>query len=416
MSKLRNRLIGVVFLVSAIFLMYQVFREAIAEVIVQTPSTPEQHQTALQIAPKDPAVQSWVGAYYMLDTVGRDSQKAIDHYKTAVLLNPSNYFYWGELGSAYEMSGDLDLSEQCYRNMVSLSPSFDRSHWLLANCLLRKGELDESLSEFRAYLDINPYASPYIFGLLSKAQGVTLTEIGEKVVPTSGPAERCLPPMQSAAGTSRWESDPWQSLSKNEQQELKPYGDAMISTLIYIKSFDAARSIWNTYLDDQSDASQLMVNGSFEKPDKYPPGFGWKGDGPLTGNLTLTSATGHSSKVALHIDLTGQQSKAPVSILQLVGPLGPGRYTMTFFAKGAGFVPPIKPIVVVLDADHHPIPSASDQPPPGTYEWAERQITFTTQGNNQGVYVAIEVPALAVYGETANGELFLDDFSIQKVG
>jgi tetratricopeptide (TPR) repeat protein len=413
-SKLISRIIGIVFLVAGLFLLREVFAESMAEVLPMIPPNAEQHELALDIAPNSPAIQSWVGAYFMLDKTGRDPQKAIEYYKTAVNLSPTYYLYWGQLGAAYEMAGDVDLAEQSYRNMVDLSPSFSQSHWVLANCLLRKGDLKGSLAEFKRYLEIDPQACNYVYNLLSHAQGLTINDIANSVVPANGMAR---PRFAIFAGEHK---DPdlavsiWRSIPPEEFELQKPYGKLLIDQMIYLKHFGQARTVWNTYAPDPKETSALIVNGSFERAlSDYQPGFGWTTPEALTGALTITNADAHSSKVAVRIDLDNEKSKTAARLFQTIAPITGGHYVLSYYCKGISYAPPLQPIVQVFGDDGKM--QFSDQPAAGNYDWARRQIDMIVSPETRALVLMITQPAMPLYDKTGQGQLLLDDFSIEKV-
>ena len=385
-----------------------------AEVLPMIPPTAEQHELALTVGPNNPAIQSWVGAYFMLSTEGRDPQKAIQYYKTAVNLSPTYYLYWGQLGAAYEMAGDLDLAERSYRNMVDLSPSFSQSHWVLANCLLRKGDLTGSLAEFKRYLEIDPQPCVYVYDLLTHAQGITLNDIANSVVPATGMAR----PRFAIFAGERKDTDLavkiWQSVPADELEFQKPYGKLLINQLIFTKHFEQARVVWNTYAPDPKETSALMLNGSFERlMTEYPEGFGWTTPEALTGALTITSGDAHSSKVAIRIDLDNDKSKTAARLFQLVAPVTNGHYVLSYYCKGRNYSPPTQAIVQIFGDDGKIM--FSDQPVAGNYDWTRRQIDITLPANMHALVVVIAQPAIQRFVDNAKGQLLLDDFSLDRV-
>jgi len=413
-SKIITRLIGIVFLVAGLLLLREVFAESMAVVLVTIPPvTTEQHDLALAVAPNNPAIQSWVGAYFMLSTTGRDPQKAIEYYKTAVNLSPTYYLYWGQLGASYEMAGDLEQAERCYRNMVDLSPSFSQSHWVLANCLLRKGDLQGSLSEFKRYLEIDPQPCNYVYDLLSHASGITLNDIASSVVPATGMARPRFAIFAGERNDTNLAVKTWQSIPADELEFQKPYGKLLINQLIFTKHFDEARTVWNTYAPDPKETSALMMNGSFERAmTEYPDGFGWATTEALTNALTITSGDAHSGKVAIRIDLDSEKSKTAARLLQLVAPVSNGHYVLSYYSKGRNYSPPIQTVVQVYGDDGKMI--SSDQPAGGNYDWTRRQIDITLSTDTHALLIVLAQPSIQPYVGNAKGQLLLDDFSLEK--
>jgi len=412
-NRLIYRIVGVVLLAAAILLAREVFSEAIAVSVVTLPSAPEQHQTALDFAPDNPSVQSWIGAFYMLSPSQSDPQQALEHYKEALRLDPMYYAYWGELGSAYELSGNLDLAEKSYRNMIVLAPANERSHWLLANCLLRKGDVQESLSEFKKYLEINPQACDYVYELLSKAQGVTLNDIDQFAVPSEGTGRARFALFAVNHGNPALAVKTWQHLSAKDLESQGHLAPQIINGLVSAKLYDEAKAVWSVNAPDQNELSQLLLNGSFERDlASYHGSFGWQSQQPLSGNITLTSREVRTGKSALRIDLTGENSHDAATLSQVLAPIPAGRYSLTYFAKGSRFTPATQPLLRIVGENGLPV--ATDQPPSGDYDWTKRQIEFTLQSPKQAIVIFIQTPAITSFDSVGNGQIFLDDFAIEK--
>lgn len=74
----------------------------------------------------------------------------------AVALSPYNAKYRLLLAAAKSATGDLAAQETHLRAALALAPHHTEIHWRLANLLLRTGQLEPALDEFRLVVTADP--------------------------------------------------------------------------------------------------------------------------------------------------------------------------------------------------------------------------------------------------------------------
>jgi tetratricopeptide (TPR) repeat protein len=90
---------------------------------------------------------------------------AVDHYKKATELAPTYSSAFNLLGYAYRQQGDYTNSEQAFKKYIELIPNDPNPYDSYAELLLKMGRFDESITQYRRALEIDPHWIPGHFGI-----------------------------------------------------------------------------------------------------------------------------------------------------------------------------------------------------------------------------------------------------------
>ena len=113
-----------------------------------------EHLEALVAAyPNDERAHFNLGGYYFGQ---QDYPKAIEHYKKATELDPSYSTAFNILGYAYRQSGDFANSEKAFQKYIELIPQDPNPYDSYAELLLKMGRNNESITQYRKALSIEP--------------------------------------------------------------------------------------------------------------------------------------------------------------------------------------------------------------------------------------------------------------------
>ncbi|WP_124951130.1 tetratricopeptide repeat protein [Sulfuriferula thiophila] len=79
-------------------------------------------------------------------TLARQDLKrsAINAYTKAIAIDPDKYFYWTNLGSAFESCGELDRAEQCYSTATKIDANCPDAFYLLSALYLKQERYTEA--------------------------------------------------------------------------------------------------------------------------------------------------------------------------------------------------------------------------------------------------------------------------------
>jgi tetratricopeptide (TPR) repeat protein len=112
--------------------------------------------------PNDERVQVAVGGYYFGQ---QDYRQAIEHYKKATEIAPNYSPAYNILGYSYRQAGDYNDAEQAFKKYTELIPNDPNPYDSYAELLLRMGRFEESTTQYRKALAIDPSFNPSRFGI-----------------------------------------------------------------------------------------------------------------------------------------------------------------------------------------------------------------------------------------------------------
>ncbi|HBL17778.1 MAG: hypothetical protein A2X36_11295 [Elusimicrobia bacterium GWA2_69_24] len=101
-----------------------------------------------------------------------DFDRALEHYRAALAIDPSYAGSYTNLGNIYLARGDDSAAFGWYQKAVAVNPTIAGLHVNLGNIYYRRGEPDRALAEFRqaARLDPNYAEARYSMGLALEAK------------------------------------------------------------------------------------------------------------------------------------------------------------------------------------------------------------------------------------------------------
>jgi tetratricopeptide (TPR) repeat protein len=88
--------------------------------------------------------------------------KAIQHYKTAIKINPNISIAHYNLGNVYYSQGLVDKAIQHYKTAIKIDPNYAYPYNNLGNVYYSQGLVDKAIQHYKTAIKINPnYAYPY---------------------------------------------------------------------------------------------------------------------------------------------------------------------------------------------------------------------------------------------------------------
>lgn len=112
--------------------------------------------------PNDERAQFVMGNYHFGQ---QEYAPAIEHYKKATELAPAYSPAFNILGYAYRQQADYANAEQAFKKYVDLIPNDPNPYDSYAELLLKMGRFDESITQYRKALSIDPHFVPSHFGI-----------------------------------------------------------------------------------------------------------------------------------------------------------------------------------------------------------------------------------------------------------
>jgi tetratricopeptide (TPR) repeat protein len=103
--------------------------------------------------PNDERAHFNLGGYYFGQ---QEFPQAIEHYKKATDIAPSYSSAWNLLGYAYRQNADYANAEKAFQKYIELIPGDPNPYDSYAELLLKEGKFDESITQYRKALAIDP--------------------------------------------------------------------------------------------------------------------------------------------------------------------------------------------------------------------------------------------------------------------
>jgi tetratricopeptide (TPR) repeat protein len=95
----------------------------------------------------------------------QEMDKAVEQYKKATEIAPNYSAAYNILGYAYRQQGDYANAEQAFRRYIELIPNDPNPYDSYAELLLKMGRFDDSITQYRKALSIDPHFVPSHFGI-----------------------------------------------------------------------------------------------------------------------------------------------------------------------------------------------------------------------------------------------------------
>lgn len=370
--------------------------------------------------PDSPRLHFRLAEMEMSEAVGRNEliSDALIHAKRAVDLCFWDYRYNRILGLLQEMNGDPEASERTLRITSGLANNHAEVNWALANVLLRRGRLIESLPAFRSATRNREDLLPMTFDLLWQASdqdpgilkrmasGYSQIELSlvQFFLDKSLPNE-ALATFRSVDRTARVNSNK---------------SSAFLNSLIQTGQLDTARRLWLDLIPPETvkaglNGDSLIWNGSFEKEiERNHPHFEWAVNSTEFARVGLDTKYARTGSRSVKVSFTGRDTTMLRSELRQLVAVQPGkRYRLECFAKAYDLITPEGPRLALINqqnvlAQSVPVEICKS-------EWQQLTVDFTAPDGAGPIYVAIvRIPKFS-YDDPTRGAIWFDDFSLIEI-
>ncbi|MBF0380933.1 MAG: tetratricopeptide repeat protein [Magnetococcales bacterium] len=106
--------------------------------------------------------------------------RAIEHYKKSLEIQPDNVSALSCLGAALQAKGEMDLAVDSYQMAIAIKPDYSEAYYNLGTAKKEQGKLDEAVDCYKKAIAINPnYAGAYSnLGIIFHNQGRFVEAVG----------------------------------------------------------------------------------------------------------------------------------------------------------------------------------------------------------------------------------------------
>jgi hypothetical protein len=176
----RGLIVVAVFGIAAVLSFFSI-RTAIAAHGAEEESV-DGFRQATQLEPGNPEYWYRFGHFQQFNLEQSDATEAEQLLKKAIALDPKYTDAWLDLGTAYELDGNLPEARDAYLHAKQSYPASAEVSWRYGNFLLRQGQSQAAYPEFRRSLEIDPQRAASAFSRCYRADA-NLDEILEQVLP-----------------------------------------------------------------------------------------------------------------------------------------------------------------------------------------------------------------------------------------
>jgi tetratricopeptide (TPR) repeat protein len=276
-------------------------------------------QRGVLLAPGNADAWDRLGRFRQWDLMDPDISAAILDYKNAVRHEPSSPYYWMDLASAYEDTGDIADARDAFKRAKEVYPASADVAWHRGNFLLRQQESSEGMKEIQSAVRTDASLLPQAVSRVWRSSH-DVNALLDQVLQAN---------LESYFGAldffnSIHEADPalviWQKLLMFEKPFPLTRSFPFIEELIREDRSDDARRVWLGALGaaglphEASVDESVVWDGDFTQA--FPNGgLGWRWDPPLGVAIDFDGPRQSSGTRSVRLDFGGGTN------LELSGPL-----------------------------------------------------------------------------------------------
>jgi hypothetical protein len=381
---------------------------------------------AIALDPLNPELHHRLGMALQDSPSDADRTESLKQLRLATELDPYTARYWSDLAWVCEFSGDTACETEGVLRAVKLRPMMPQVRWVAANSLLRAGQKEAAMDQFRRLLELDPSYAPQTFHLCLGSLGNPQL-ILENVVPRGKDPTLMLAYLNIL---SRSEMDGADELARQVWVETVGEGTAfpLASAAPYIEhllSFGQVREAQSAWRDLETlgvigsrgniDPNNLVFNGDFESV-PVNTGFDWRN--PQTQYLALdfSDPTAHSGKSSLRVDFTVSRNEGYFALYQFVPVVPNQAYLLSAFVRSQDITSDSGPRLQVADPIHSTGPNVMSESTTGTTPWHQISLDFCTRADT----TLLQISLMRVRGRTfpteITGSFWLDSVSLKSSG
>ncbi len=346
---------------------------------------------------------------------------AITHAERAVSLSQWDYKMRRLLATLQEINGDQENAEKSMRAAARLAPNNVEVNWALANLLLRRGKLNDSVESFRKAAGTNEDLLPLAFELLWQSSGGDLETLNAMTA-NNPSAQLSLVQFFVEQSMINEALGVFRSMDRNRVVSSSKTTE-FIDSLIKAGQFEIARMLWIDLVASSKKADGgsnggsggLLWNGGFEMDSvKNFDQFNWTITPTEYARIGLDNTVSYNGSRSLKVAFAGRDTtKLQGEIKQLVV-LRPGaRYQLECYAKGSELISPEGPRIAILGKNG--VIATSEPVAEGSNEWQRLVVDFVAPEDNSPNFVAVvRIPKFS-YDDPTRGAVWFDDFTLAEV-
>jgi hypothetical protein len=410
---------GLLVLLALLFatgLSYSGLRNALAVHSAER-NTPQGYERATQLEPDDARNWYFLGRYWQYNLEDPDAQRATRAYQTALSFDSYSADTWLDLGTAYELEGDIAAARNAFLQAKRVYPLSPEVSWRYGNFLLRRGELDAAFAEIKHAVEADPKRGAAAFALCMRFEP-DVHAVLQRVLPHSQAAYISVISVLSEQQQTDQALIVWSSLAA-----LHPHLDInesypLLGALIHKRQMTEAQRVWD----------QAIAFAGVSRPPDPPGSLVWDGGfesnivgGGLTWYypsfvggvvITLDTKEKHSGNRSLRLTFNGLRNVNFSDVCQYVAvrPSTTYRFSAWVRTRDISTDQGVRFGLHSVDDSENSIAWTEDVR--GTQQWTQVQVPWTSGNDVRELQLCVSRLPSAKFDSKIGGSVWIDDVAL----
>jgi hypothetical protein len=199
---------------------------------------------AARLEPRNPEFWYRLAHYQQFNLEQPDLLASLESYQKAVALNPGYTEAWLDLGTAYELDGNMAAAQDAFLRAKKTYPASADVAWRYGNFLLRQGTLPEAFAELRLALQADPRRAGAVFSRVYRADPDIDAILKDLLPPLPAvyvdAIAEAVDSQQLAVAQTMW----MRLMKLNPHLQLWQF-EKFVGALQAHRDYDAARQVWD---------------------------------------------------------------------------------------------------------------------------------------------------------------------------
>jgi tetratricopeptide (TPR) repeat protein len=373
-------------------------------------------QRGVRLVPGDADAWDRLGRFRQWDLMDPDISAAIVDYQNAVRHEPSSPYYWMDLASAYEDTGDIAEARNAFQRAKEVYPASADVAWHYGNFLLRQQESAEGMQEIQRAVRTDASLLPQAVSRVWRSNH-DVNALVDEVLPANLESYFAALDFFDSIHDAEPELVIWQRLLTLEKPFPLARSFPFIEELIREDRSDDARRVWlgalaGAGLPHEAPADQSVVwDGNFTQA--FPNGgLGWRWDSPLGVAIDFDRPRGSSGTRSVRLDFGGGTNLDLSGPSQYV-PVEPDRtYNFRGYLRTEGITTESGLRFSIADPHHPADVSVLTDNQTGTNSWTEVNAPISTGPQTHFLLVRLYRRPSRLFENKLSGTAWIADVSL----
>lgn len=339
---------------------------------------------------------------------------ATNELKNAIEYRPKDYNLWIKLGQIEQSQNHITEAENAFRRAIELAPRYGKPYFSYGNFLIKINRKDEGFAELRIASHRNPQYFKDIITIVWNEKAGNADQTIKLLQPLDAIEKEKL----STFFFEKSEFAPIAQLNCHEEDLTEPYRDGLVRQLVEKNRYYVASQIYQRNCDTSAEIKSEIEDGGFESEKIMKGiGFGWRVRSTSRNTMISFDEENVAKGQSLRFNFNGQDSSYEL-LSQIVVVEKRRKYKLNFSYKTADIVTGSVPILQIIlkkpDSDTSESIAGETRFSIKEKDWITSSIEFETDSQTEAIEIRLTRQPCAEPLCPIFGNLWLDDFSLQK--